>query len=169
MAHNSTSMSISTTGAGGRSFSGAFDRKSAHRNSSGAGGQRGSGMQRGRGSTESAHSEQTSGRSSFALEAEPALRQTRIVDSVAQQQQQLRKEASGSMSPTAAAARGPPTPAPLTPTELEALCMQMRVPPAMHARFLRLAVLHPNLPVPMQTLVRCSPQSSSQFYTLDPS
>ncbi len=161
--HNSTSMSISTAGCGGNSST--FDRKSGGeaglQRSSAPGMRRSSSTQpRGRGSTESAHSEQTSGRSSFVMEQEPAARpHGSSMDSAARN---ASADTIASASPKPAAARGPQANPPSSTAELEALCMQMRVPPAMHARFLRLAVLHPNLPVPMQTLVRCCAAASHE-------
>ncbi len=42
---------------------------------------------------------------------------------------------------------------PLGPKELESMLDEMGVPPVMRPRFLRLAALQPNLPIPMPTLV----------------
>lgn len=51
---------------------------------------------------------------------------------------------------------------PLNAAELEAVCDEMGVPPNMRSRFLRLAVLQPNLPIPMPTLVSTPSRKSDQ-------
>lgn len=166
MAHgggSSISMAMSTGSApGGRRSSSTFDRKSGDvggRRSSGDGGLRtNSGAFQGsrhataptgRGSTESAYSEQTSGRSSFAMEQEPAQRHAASsADSAA------RPSIESFGFPPSCTSRPPAALAPMTFEQLQAMCLQIGVPPAMHARFLRLATLHPSLPVPMRALVR---------------
>lgn len=170
MVHTSSSasmrMSMSTGSMpGGRRSSSTFERKPAHpvgrhssvdagRHSSGAFGAsaRSSSAPTGRGSTESTHSEQTSGRSSFAMEQDPAGgRGSGSVDSA------MRPSVESFGFGSTASTRAQSGPSPMSSEQLQALCAQMRVPPAMQARFLRLAVLHPSLPVPMQALVGCCP------------
>eukprot|EP00208_Stichococcus_sp_RCC1054_P006330 CAMPEP_0206141976 /NCGR_PEP_ID=MMETSP1473-20131121/14954_1 /ASSEMBLY_ACC=CAM_ASM_001109 /TAXON_ID=1461547 /ORGANISM="Stichococcus sp, Strain RCC1054" /LENGTH=483 /DNA_ID=CAMNT_0053536755 /DNA_START=219 /DNA_END=1666 /DNA_ORIENTATION=+ len=123
-------------------------------------GRRSSGLAQAQGrlSTESQHSEHSSGRSSFAMEQDPTT-------PMAVMPGESRPDA-GTFGPAAAAAAqqaqqggigigvGDPGPerVPLNAAELEAVCDEMGVPPNMRSRFLRLAVLQPNLPIPMPTL-----------------
>lgn len=160
---SSASMSMSTSSVpGGRRSSSTFERKPAYpagrhssidagrHSSSGAFGAStcSSSVPTGRGSTESTHSEQTSGRSSFAMEQEPSGGHGGgSVDSAMRPSLE-----SFGFGGATASTRTQSAPTPMSSEELQALCAQMRVPPAMHARFLRLAVLHPSLPVPMQAL-----------------
>jgi hypothetical protein len=162
-----SSLSMSATmstgsGPGGRRSSSTFERRSGCRSSTDVR-LRTSGLgtaatPTGRGSTESAHSEQTSGRSSFAMEQEPAhgWGASNSMDAARPSVESFGFPPSspGGRSEDAA-------PAPMTSEQLQGMCTQMGVPPAMHARFLRLAVLHPSLPVPMRALVTVYPPTSA--------
>ena len=98
-----------------------------------------------RGSSESAAcSEHNSGRSSFALEQE-------LPTSAAANAADARHSLGGGKALGAGTWQAPLEP--LSPEELAGLCERLQVPPAVRSRFLRLAVLLPNLPVPMHTLV----------------
>jgi hypothetical protein len=156
-----SSLSMSATmstgsGPGNRRSSSTFGRRSGCRSSTDvrlrtSGGLGAAATPTGRGSTESAHSEQTSGRSSFAMEQEPA--HGRGASSSMDGAARPSVESFGFPPSSPGGRSEDAAPAPMTSEQLQGMCTQMGVPPAMHARFLRLAVLHPSLPVPMRALV----------------
>lgn len=111
-------------------------------------------------SLQSQHSEHSSGRSSFAMEQDPDLGSANSTEGAGG----VIRPNDATFGPAAAAAMHVSQQGgigisgiagslhPLNSAALDDVCEQLGVSPSMRKRFLRLAVLQPNLPIPMSTL-----------------